>query len=155
VNTGYENAERGRVPLHLEHTFDHILGIPSTNLRHKEHTAATPQAQHGWSSKLSRNMCLSSSWGKVLIGEMYANVRETSSSSSCLDLWRARIAQRYSLIICASLSSVEVMVSDRDCIFFLLDSIRAWASAREPVVGGSGRCILTLLDIGWARDVGG
>ena len=86
---------------------------------------------------------------------MYANVRETSSSSSCLDLWRARIAQRYSLMICASLSSAEAMVSDRDCIFFSLDSIWAWASAREPVVGGSGRCILTLLGIGQARDVGG
>lgn len=53
---------------------------------------------------------------------------------------------RYSLIICASLSSVEAIVSDRDWIFFLLDSIWACASAREPAVGGSGRCILTLLD---------
>ena len=53
---------------------------------------------------------------------------------------------RYSLIICASLSSVEAIVSDRDCIFCLFDSIFAWASAREPAVGGSGRCILTLLD---------
>ena len=57
------------------------------------------------------------------------------------------MVERYSLIICASLSSVETIVSDTDCIFFLLDSIWAWASAREPVVGGSGRCILMLLDI--------
>jgi len=61
VNTGYENTEHSRVPMYLEHTLDHILGIARTNLRHKEHTAATPQAQHGWSSKLSRKMCLSSS----------------------------------------------------------------------------------------------
>jgi hypothetical protein len=33
------------------------------------------------------------------------------------------MVQRYSLIICASLSSVTVMVSDRDWILFLLDSI--------------------------------
>jgi hypothetical protein len=33
------------------------------------------------------------------------------------------MAQRYSLIFCASLSSVEAIVSDRDWIFFLLDSI--------------------------------
>jgi hypothetical protein len=100
-------------------------------------------------------MCLSSSWGKVLIGEMYARVSETSSSSSCLVLWRTRMTQRYSLIICASLSSVEAIVSDRDSIFFLLDSIWAWASAREFVVGGSGRCILTLPDIDRARAVDG
>ena len=63
------------------------------------------------------------------------------------------MAQRYSLIICASLSSVEEMVSDRDCILFLLDSICAWASAREPDVGGSGRCILVLRSLavsGWS-----
>ena len=63
--------------------------------------------------------------------------------------------QRYSLIICASFSSVEAIVSDTDCIFFLLDSIWVWASAREPAVGGSGRCILTLLDIDQALAVGG
>ena len=58
------------------------------------------------------------------------------------------MVERYSLIICASLSSVEAIVSDTDCIFFLLDSIWAWVSAREPAVGGSGRCILMLLDVG-------
>ena len=143
------------MPKILKRTLDHIFGIPRTNLLHREHTAATPQAQHGWSSKLSRKMCLSSSWGKVLMGEMYAKVSETSSSSSCLVLWRARMELRYSLIICASLSSVEAIVSDRDCIFFWLDSICACASAREPAVGGSGRCILVLFDIDRARAVGG
>jgi hypothetical protein len=65
------------------------------------------------------------------------------------------MVERYSLIICASLSSVEAIVSDTDCIFFLLDSIWAWASARELAVGGSGRCILMLLDIDRAFAVGG
>jgi len=57
------------------------------------------------------------------------------------------MVERYSLIICASLSSVEAIVSDTDSIFFLLNSIWAWASARDPAVGGSGRCILMLLEI--------
>lgn len=52
------------------------------------------------------------------------------------------MVQRYSLIICASLSSVDAIVSDKDCTFFLSDSTWAWASARELAVGGSGRCIL-------------
>lgn len=61
------------------------------------------------------------------------------------------MAQRYSLIIRASLSSVEAIVSDRDCIFFLPDSIWARASAREPAVGGSGRCILVLRSLAVSR----
>lgn len=63
--------------------------------------------------------------------------------------------QRCSLIICASLSSVEAIVSDTECIFFLLDSICSWASTRELAVGGSGRCILVSLHADWALGVGG
>jgi len=65
------------------------------------------------------------------------------------------MAERYSFMICASLSSVEAIVSDRDSNLFLLDSIWAWASAREPAVGGSGRCILVLLDVDRRAMLGG